>query len=84
MHGTCLRIRYDPQQVACHSKHRSGKTGIPLGLHLDLVFSSNRRMMASLKLRLPLSTNFGYAQFLDMETPPHAQRRAFSSRAGVS
>jgi hypothetical protein len=53
------RLRPGPQQAACHGKHRSGKTGIASGLHPDLVFSGNRRMMASLKLRLPLSTDFG-------------------------
>jgi hypothetical protein len=55
------RLRPGPQQAACHGKHRSGKTGISHGLHLDLVFSGIHRMMASLKLRLPLLTDFGNA-----------------------
>jgi hypothetical protein len=55
------RLRPGPQQAACHGKHRSGKTGISRGLHLDLVFSGIRWMMASLKLRLPLSADFGNA-----------------------
>jgi hypothetical protein len=61
MRSARSRLRPSPQQAACHGKHRSGKTGIASGLHLDLVFSGNRRMMASLKLRLPLSTDFGNA-----------------------
>jgi hypothetical protein len=61
MRGGGSRLRPGPQHAACHGKHRSGKTGISPGLHLDLVFSGNRRMMASLKLRLPLSADFDNA-----------------------
>jgi hypothetical protein len=48
---------------------------ISLGLHLDLVFSGSRRMMASLKLRMPLSADFGNA---DLAT------RAYKVEAGNS
>ncbi|HZM07391.1 MAG TPA: hypothetical protein VFC11_02930, partial [Methylocella sp.] len=57
------RLRPGPQQAACHGEHRSSKTGISRVLHLDLIFSGNRRMMASLKLRLPLSGDFSNANF---------------------